>query len=305
MGKGQTFDIFGAPEPLELDAHRSHRFGGTWTAAKLAVLAGYLDTYTKALRHKFALHYFDAFAGDGSYSPAAGGEHPGSVRIALGFQDFASYTFVEQKPSRFRRLQSVLEAQACSDRCRAIKGDGNAQAIEFCRRMNWRGNRALMFLDPYGLSVNWSTLEAVRETRGVDAWYLFPLSAVAREMTLSPGARDADKDAALDRVLGTSSWREDLYRQDPSPRLFGDAPEARRVPITELREWVTDRLSNLFPSAQLAAILHRGSKSDRHGGPQLFALYFLVSNESKAATDLADRLFRGVMHALRRERVVA
>lgn len=305
MSKGHTPDMFEPAEPILLDAHRGNRFGGTWTEAKLRVLDGYLDTYTTALRGKFTLHYFDAFAGDGSYRPAAGGERPGSVRIALGYSDFASYTFVEQKPSRFCRLQSVLEAHECGNRCRPVRGDGNSEAVKFCRRMDWRGNRALMFLDPYGLNVNWSTLEAVRATRGVDAWYLFPLSAVAREMTISPLRRDADKDASLDRVLGTRAWREELYVEERGARLFGDAPDEHRVSIDELQDWVTNRLTNLFPAAHLAAKLRRGSRNSRHGGPQLFALYFLVSNEKRVATELAERLYRGVIHALRRERVVA
>lgn len=50
---------------------KGHRFGGDWTTAKLEVLAGYLRSYTTALKDKptqerpFRKGYIDAFAGTG------------------------------------------------------------------------------------------------------------------------------------------------------------------------------------------------------------------------------------------------
>ena len=50
---------------------RAHCFGGDWTTAKLNVIAGYLQSYTTALKdkpskeHPFVKGYIDAFAGTG------------------------------------------------------------------------------------------------------------------------------------------------------------------------------------------------------------------------------------------------
>ena len=41
-------------------------FGGPWTELKLAILKGYLNAYTTALKNQpFRLVYIDAFAGSG------------------------------------------------------------------------------------------------------------------------------------------------------------------------------------------------------------------------------------------------
>ncbi|WP_375494674.1 hypothetical protein [uncultured Nostoc sp.] len=40
---------------------------------------------------------------------------------------------------------------------------------------NWRSNRAVLFLDPFGMQIPWSTIEAIAHTEAIDLWYLFPL----------------------------------------------------------------------------------------------------------------------------------
>lgn len=43
-----------------------HRFGGDWTATKLEILRGYLESYAIALKKQsFRTAYIDAFAGTG------------------------------------------------------------------------------------------------------------------------------------------------------------------------------------------------------------------------------------------------
>jgi three-Cys-motif partner protein len=282
-----------------------HSFGGHWTQAKLAALDAYLGVYTTALRAKFALHYFDGFAGTGTYCPKGGEPQLGSAILALQYP-FATYTFVDQQPSKLKRLNGQIEAHATArQRCRVIRGDANEEAVAFCSQLDRKRARALMFLDPYGLHVQWSTLERIRETQAVDVWYLFPLSGVVRQMTVLPSKRDIDKDASLDRIYGTDAWRNELYVDSTVTPLFGEPPEARRVAIDRVREWTTARLESRFPAVRLAASLTRGARGTRFGGPQLFDLYFLCSNPSTRATDLADRLVKGVTDALRRKMMIA
>lgn len=305
--RGQLFDqgsLFGQAGPAVVDPHL---FGGHWTQAKLAALEAYLGVYTTALKAKFTLHYFDGFAGTGTYAPKRGGGESqlGSAMLALQYP-FATYTFVDQKPSKLKRLTAQIEANGTKGQgCRVIRGDANEEAVKFCAQLDRKGARAVMFLDPYGLHVQWSTLEKIRQTEAVDVWYLFPLSGVMRQMTVLPSKRDHDKDAALDRVYGTDAWRKDLYVDSASKSLFGEPAEAQRVTIDRVREWTTARLESRFPAVRLAAQLTRGARGNRFGGPQLFDLYFLCSNPSTRATALADRLVKGVTDALRKNRMIA
>ncbi|GAI54351.1 unnamed protein product, partial [marine sediment metagenome] len=43
-----------------------------------------------------------------------------------------------------------------------------------CNNYKWQNNRAVLFLDPYGMQVNWETIKAIANTEAIDLWYLFP-----------------------------------------------------------------------------------------------------------------------------------
>lgn len=59
------------PGKVKTSSGQAHRFGGSWTDEKLAVIADYLGAYTRALKdkpskkHPFRKGYVDAFAGTG------------------------------------------------------------------------------------------------------------------------------------------------------------------------------------------------------------------------------------------------
>jgi three-Cys-motif partner protein len=42
---------------------------------------------------------------------------------------------------------------------------------------DWRSHRAVLFLDPYGMQVEWQTIEAIAKTAAIDLWLLFPKEA--------------------------------------------------------------------------------------------------------------------------------
>jgi three-Cys-motif partner protein len=77
-----------------------------------------------------------------------------------------------------------------------------------------RKTRGVVFLDPYALSVEWATLQALAATKTLDVWYLFPLEAVTRVLSRDLSAI-GNNASLLDRVL-TPSW-QDLYTVDIEP----------------------------------------------------------------------------------------
>lgn len=101
---------------------REHQCGGAWTTRKLHILAGYLRSYTTALKNTpFHKLYVDAFAGtgyrearredDGDSSQSAlfpdmAEPEPqsfldGSARLALQTEpQFDQYIFIERSPER-------------------------------------------------------------------------------------------------------------------------------------------------------------------------------------------------------------
>lgn len=191
---------------------KAHQFGGSWTTAKLAVLGEYLQQYMVALKDKpskdrpFQKAYIDAFAGTGYRQGRAdevAGPEPlllpdlaeaepqelldGSARIALKtLPRFDKYIFIEQSAKRCRNLEELkAEFPDMAGDILVRRGDANQQIQELCRG-DWKSHRAVLFLDPYGMQVDWTTIEAVAGTHAIDLWLLFPLGiGVNRLLTKS------------------------------------------------------------------------------------------------------------------------
>jgi three-Cys-motif partner protein len=161
-----------------------HRFGGDWTSAKLDVLKGYLAAYTTALKSQpFRIAYIDAFAGTGYRAlrtddsastllfPDLAAEAPGklldgSARIALSIEPpFHKYIFIERDEERCRALEGLrTEFSTLSGAIDVRPGEANAEIRKLCKK-DWANNRAVLFLDPYGMQVDWTTIEAIEDER--------------------------------------------------------------------------------------------------------------------------------------------
>jgi three-Cys-motif partner protein len=279
----------------------THQFGGSWTDQKLAVLEGYLAAYTTALQKaKFTKGYIDAFAGSG-YRDAKRGvpdlmeTEPqelleGSARRALRVQPrFDGYVFIESHAGRRAQLEQ-LKAEF-PDKAGSIQvrgGDANAQLQDICR-VSWAKRRAVLFLDPYGMQVEWSTIEAVAKTAAIDMWLLFPLGIGVNRLL----KRDADIPAAwrerLTALLGTSDWFEEFYRTETTTDLFGESHTrtVKRASTDTIGKYFVDRLKTVFPAvAERPRIL-----SNSRGSP-LYLLCFAAGNQKGApiALKIANHL---------------
>ena len=175
-------------------------FGGTWTVEKLERIRKYLAAYVQILKGQTswceAFSYIDAFAGTGynSRRSTANGESTdpellsevaaddnqkfldGSARIALQIEpSFTSYHFIEKSTARARELEKLkAEFPQLSERIFVTSGDANEQIQQFCRTWDWSKRRAVLFLDPFGMQVSWTTIVAIARTGAIDMWLLFP-----------------------------------------------------------------------------------------------------------------------------------
>jgi three-Cys-motif partner protein len=285
-----------------------HRYGGPWTEIKLEAIEYYLRCYTPALsrgKRPFDLWYIDAFAGTGSrtHERVAGGlieRQPlelvtetldGSARRALGVTPpFQHFRFIEEDADRCAAL-GRLKADFPQADIEVIRGDANTVLKALCGNRPWNegqrsSSRGVVFLDPYAMDVEWTTLQALARTQLLDVWYLFPLQAVVRQL-----AHDlrgvGPKEAKLDLTL-SEKWR-DLYELQPARTdLFDNLEQtSRRTPNKMAIEgWFKRQLASSFAYvSQPLPILTRP-------GMQTFSLFLCVSNPSRAACDLAKKFVR-------------
>lgn len=160
-----------------------HRFGSVHTRLKLEIIGEYLPAYTTALKNfPFTLHYIDAFAGTGYCDIQVGGNRlvvPGSASIAIGCTPvFHKMIFIEKSPRKVRALERLKAATPKRD-ITIVRDDANI-AIAKCLSTLYahEGDRAIIFLDPFGMQVDWATLERIAKSEISDLWYLFPFERV-------------------------------------------------------------------------------------------------------------------------------
>ena len=290
---------------------QGHRFGGVWTELKLDAVHYYLGFFTKVLTTQpFDLWYIDAFAGSGTRfeTRESGGlfegapigttteQLAGSVMRALAVDPpFKRHIFIEGNAARFRELDQIRENNPEKlIQCR--HGDANTELRSILSNPPWSKqvggnglNRAVVFLDPYGMNVAWDTLRLLAETRAIDVWYLFPLQAVTRQLAGELDRVDAHKQSRLDDIFGTTRWREELYGTQVITDLFANTfnTATRSVSQPQIEGYARSRLETLFCYVSEPLPLFA------EGRGLLFSLLCLSNNER--AVELIKRGVRATL----------
>ena len=295
----------------------AHRFGGEWTDLKLDVMGDYFGSYATALKNQvFQCWYIDAFAGTGdrvdrrdkhTKSPdslfgaeaeAVATAKEGSVQIALGIDPpFSRYLFIDRSRDHVSRLTAFRSAHPARS-IDIVSGDANEELLKLCSSTDWSQTRAAVFIDPYGMQVNWSTLEKLAQTQAVDIALLFPTGSLNR-LLKRDGNIPAEWARRIDEHLGECDWRSAFYRKTVKTDLF-DAVTAteKNVDIAGLQEFVMDRLRGIFAYVHEEAVPLKNSK-----GSVLYDLFIVCANPSKKAIALSKRLAKGAVRAAAKSRI--
>jgi three-Cys-motif partner protein len=92
------------------------------------------------------------------------------------FLRFPEYIFIEHNEEHAENLSDLRRRfPNIVRRIKIIPEDANVYLLKWCRETDWNKMRAVVFLDPYGMQVEWATIEAMAGTKSIDLWVLFPL----------------------------------------------------------------------------------------------------------------------------------
>jgi three-Cys-motif partner protein len=264
---------------------------GPWAREKLAGLRAYLSAYTTILSKNAPLKtvYVDAFAaagravvrkkehddptihldlGDEARDEEAREVIDGSPRVALEIEPpFEQYVFIESDERRLAELKD-LEAQYGSRRKIAVRpGDCNTYLTTkllavLAADKRWRG---VVFLDPFGMQVPWSTIKKLADTKQVEVFINFPVG-MAIQRLLPRNARFTEKQRAkLDDYFGDPSWYDEVYVTEAG--LFEAGVRKRSDAGERLLRWYRERLKSAFGHVSTARLI-----TNSNGGH----LYYLV-----------------------------
>ena len=287
-------------------------FGGSWTEDKLERLRKYLKAYLTIFQRNVSAQFFttvyvDAFAGTGYIgrrSSATAQSFPelaetetqnflkGSTRVALDIQPgFDQFLFIETGKSNVRELEQMkAEYPEAKDKIRIERADANQFLKTWCATTDWTSTRAVLFLDPFGMEVEWSLLEAIAATGGIDVWLLFPFGGISRHLTRSepPPAQWADR---LTRILGTDEWLREFYPATTELTLFGEVEQQTKdADFDRIAAYVVRRLRVLFPGVADNPLPLRNSRNT-----VLFLFCFATASRKETARAAALRIASNIL----------
>jgi len=289
-----------------------HEFGGTWTEEKLSALKSYLQAYRLIFSQNekaksFKTIYVDAFAGTGERKvssinsapslfaadelPEIDGYQKGSARIALELASpFDEYIFVDKKRDHAEQLSAMIRSDFASleSRCQVLQGDGTEVIRKFCASRNWKKERAVLFLDPYGMNVEWSLLKEIAATKAIDLWFLFPLGVGANRLLKRDAVPSQGFSEKLTSIFGTEEWRTAFYKESVQADMFCDEPGLiKSTSFVQIGQFMIERLKTIFPGVapQTKALLNSRMNP-------MYLLCFAASNPKGApiAIKIANHL---------------
>lgn len=288
----------------------AHHFGGDWTAVKLDILRQYLAAYSTALSEKsFQTAYIDAFAGTGYRSlrtadssggllfpdlaeDASQGLLEGSARMALRVEPrFHRYIFIEKDEARCQELEKLKhEFPEVGSSIAVRSGEANQVIRDLCRK-NWSRHRAVLFLDPYGLQVEWDTVQSIAQTGAIDLWLLFPLGIGVNRLLPRSGRIPDGWRHRLNLFLGTSDWEKAFYTQQTTINLFGnEETTVVKATVEAIGQYFVDRLKTVFPGvAANPRVLMNSSNCP------LYLFCFAVSSPNPRAREIALRIANHIL----------
>ncbi|GMW03744.1 MAG: hypothetical protein AMXMBFR84_48780 [Candidatus Hydrogenedentota bacterium] len=288
------------------------RFGGSWTEEKLGIVEAYLREYVKILPGRgLRFAYIDAFAGTGYSDLPVSDLDPehllfeelsdsdtrafleGSAIRALRIEpSFNKYIFIEKSEAKIEQLRSRINAlNIDSSKIEYRPGDCNKILQEICKK-DWGKHRAVLFLDPFGMQVNWETVCAIARTKAIDLWILFPCGAGVNRMLPANGNVSPSWANRLNLVFGDDGWRNAFYQSDPQQDLFAQQDTIQKSANPEsIGLYYNRKLSTIFAGVARNPRAMRNSRDY-----VMYQLMFAASNPNAVspAVKIAEHLLRQI-----------
>ena len=145
-----------------------NQFGGNWTEAKMEIVVNYAKAYLTIMNQQSWVKtlYFDGFAGSGLIGAKESEEAiKGTALRILDIREprpFNIYYFVEKNEKNKLLLESRIDKNYFGKNIHVVQADCNTKLLDMANFL--RANkkfRALAFVDPYGMAVNWSSIQAL------------------------------------------------------------------------------------------------------------------------------------------------
>lgn len=291
-----------------------NNFGGNWTEKKLDAFVKYVIAYLTILnkyktQYNWQTIYFDGFAGSGKrtiykdedlFSQNVLGEdedeffiYEGSVSKILKLEHpfiFDWYYFIDSNRKYILNLKDIRASINHINEERIIirEDNCNSQIIKLAEGLkNNRNLASLIFLDPFGMQIDWSSIKELKGTRS-DVWILIP-SGVGINRLLDKKKRLNHKDK-LECFFGLpiSELENIFYKSRNDDTLFGVKEITSKIDnsIDKIVEIYCQQLKTVWKFVTEKPLVLTNSRNS-----PIFHLLFASNNKTalKIASEIIDK----------------
>lgn len=284
-------------------------WGGPWTEKKLQAFSKYVWSYLTIMKKfpHWETIYFDGFAGSGSkdkdvktelyeqlkITEAEEKTYKGAAERVLSLKDnllFNFYYFIDKNEFSLERLEKKLKEKIdLSDKKIAYKsGDANQWILELAKALKTKKYAALLFLDPFGMQINWDTIEELRGTRS-DIWILVPTGVIVNRLLDKAGElKYIDK---LESFFGLSETeiKNVFYKKEITPTLFGEEETINKIskPIEKIAKIYAGRMKTIWKYVTEEPLVLK----NRNGVP---IFHFVFASNNQNALKIARQIIQHI-----------
>lgn len=176
--------------------------------------------------------------------------YKGAAERVLGIEQrgFDWYVFVDKNKESSQQLEKRLEKFKSQRNLVFRTSDANKQ-IEMLAEAMKKDNSlaALVLLDPFGMQVDWKSIELLKGTR-TDLWILIPTGVIVNRLL--------DRKGELTHIEKLTSFfgkdenflRDYFYKKRTVETLFGETEIVEKVkqPIEKIAKLYIEQLRNIF-----------------------------------------------------------
>ena len=283
---------------LHLKAITMNKFGGKWTAQKIEIVVDYAKAYLTIMNKypQFKRLYFDGFAGSGDIYK----NNKTDLEIIKGTAvrileinipcSFDMYYFVEKDEKNKNELEMIIQERfpLKKEKCYVVSGDCNDKLISMSNFLKLNRNyRVLAFIDPYGMSVNWSSIEVLKNL-GIDLWILVATGMGVNRLLKNDFNISEAWLSKLEKFLGIERHiiLNHFYKQRSDLTLFGEETmmQKEKDAIIKAGELYRQRLFEVFDYVSEAFLMKNST------GTVMY--HFMMASNNKAAQKIANDIIK-------------
>ena len=288
-------------------------WGGQWTEEKLEAFEKYVNAYLTIMNsyretNKWKLIYFDGFAGSGSRNEKK--KEKDSALLQDFFKDsilqkeelnlykgaaervlsipqrgFDYYYFVDKDPESSLKLHELLSRFENEKTIVYRNSDANKQIEMLAGAMQKDKTFAsLVLLDPFGMQVDWNSIEMLKGTR-TDLWILIPTGVIVNRLLDRKGELTHIDKLKIFFGKDEDFLRGYFYTKSQEQTFFGEIEKVRKVekPIQKIAELYVQQLKDIFKYVTPEPLVLYNSRNTP-------IFHFACASNSRVAVKIANEI---------------